>query len=129
MRKTAICLAVICALALAGVAVKAADPANVAGAWEMTSAGRQGPQTSTITFEQDGGKIKGKIVRQGQNGPTETPFEGTVDGNKISFTVKRQTQNGEITITYSGTVDGDGIKGTMAMGQGEPREWSAKRSK
>lgn len=125
MKRTAICFAVICALALAGVAVKAADPAKVAGAWEMTSQGRQGPQTSNITFEQDGGKIKGSI--KGARG--ETPFEGTVDGNKITFTVKRQTQNGEITITYNGAVDGDNIKGTMSMGQGEPREWSAKRSK
>jgi uncharacterized protein (TIGR03066 family) len=124
MRKTAICLAVICALALAGVAVKAADPAKVAGAWEMTSQGRQGPQTSTITFEQDGGKIKGTI--KGTRG--EAPFEGTVDGNKITFTVKRQTPNGEFVQTYNGTVDGDNIKGTVTMGQGEPREWSAKRA-
>lgn len=130
MKRIAICLVVICALALAGVAVKAADQAKVAGNWEMTSAGRGGnPSTSTIKFEQDGTKIKGTITRQGPNGPMEIPFTGTVDGNKITFTTEFTTPDGtKRTTEYTGTVDGDNIKGTMKTGQGE-REWSAKRTK
>jgi hypothetical protein len=126
MRKTAICFAVVFALALAGVAVKAADPAKVAGNWEMSMMGGQGnTMTSTITFEQDGNKIKGVI--KGQRG--ERPFTGTVDGNKISFTVEFTTPNGDKrTSEYTGAVDGDNIKGTMKTMRGE-REWTAKRAK
>jgi len=131
MKRTAICLAVIFALALAGVVTKADEPAKVAGAWEMTSQGRSGnTMTSTITFEQDGNKIKGTIKRQGPQGNTmEQPFTGTIDGNKISFTTEFTTPNGDKrTAEYTGMVDGDTIKGTVKTGQGE-REWSAKRTK
>jgi hypothetical protein len=130
MKRMAICFAVIGALVFAGVAAKAADPAKVAGTWEMTSQGRQGPVTSTITIEQDGNKIKGTIKREGGRGDMPgLPFTGTVDGNKITFTTEFTTPNGDKRTTeYSGTVEGDTIKGTMKTGQGE-REWSAKRTK
>lgn len=130
MKRIAICLAVVCALALAGVVAKAAEPAKVAGNWEMTSPGRGGnPMTSTITFEQDGSKIKGTIKRQGPQGTMEQPFTGTVDGNKITFTTEFTTPSGDKRTTeYTGTVEGDTIKGTMKTAMGE-REWTAKRSK
>jgi hypothetical protein len=126
MKRTAICLVVLCAFALVSAmgAQAPADASKVAGSWEMTSEGPQGMVTQTLTIEQDGSKIKGTI--KGQRG--ETPFEGAIDGNKISFTVKRQTPNGDITIEYSGTVDGDSIKGTVKSPRGE-RPWNAKRSK
>jgi len=126
---------VACVLALAFVPAAAAQEktANVAGKWEMTSEGRQGPVTSTLTFEQTGEKIKGTIV--GQRG--ETPFEGTIKGNKLSFTVKRSItgpdgQTREFVQEYAGTVEGDAIKGTVTFTmQGNPvtREWTAKRQK
>jgi hypothetical protein len=126
MRKTAICFAVVFALAFAGVAARAADPAKVAGNWEVSMTGPQGnAMTRTITFEQDGNKIKGVI--KGKRG--ELPFTGTVDGNKITFTTEFTTPNGDKRTTeYTGTVDGDNIKGTMKTMQGE-REWTAKRAK
>jgi hypothetical protein len=126
MKRTAICLAALCAFALmlAIGARAAADAAKVAGAWELTWEGGQGTVTQTMTIEQDGSKIKGTL--KGERG--EAPFEGSLDTNKISFTAKRQTPNGEITIEYTGTVDGDSMKGTMKSPRGE-RPWTAKRSK
>jgi hypothetical protein len=126
MRRKLLSLAGACALIAAmGLAVKAQEPANVAGTWQMTMEGRQGQMTQTLTIEQDGGAIKGTV--KGERGP-EANLEGTVDGNKISFTVKRQTPRGEMTTAYTGTVDGDTIKGTMQMGEMN-RNWSATRQK
>lgn len=105
--------------------VRAADePVSVAGTWEVSSQGRNGPMTQTLTIQQDGGKIKGTMT--GRRG--EAPFEGTVTGNKIAFTVKRETPNGTFTIEYSATVDGDSMKGT-AHSERFDRDWTAKRTK
>ena len=125
MKRTSTIIAVILAsmLVLSLVAV-AQDAAKVGGTWEMTSQGRQGPMTSTLTIDQSGNKFKGTL--KGQRG--ETPIEGTVDGNKIAFTVERDTPNGKFTMNYAGTVDGDNIKGTVKMGDNE-REWTAKKQK
>lgn len=100
------------------------EPTNVAGTWEMSSQGRNGPMTQTLTIQQDGSKIKGTLT--GPRG--ESPFEGTVTGNKISFTVKRDTPNGTFTLEYAGTVDGDSMKGTVHSERFD-REWTAKRTK
>ena len=116
-------LLLVMMLALSLVAV-AEDAAKVGGTWEMTSQGRQGPMTSTLTIDQSGNKFKGTL--KGQRG--ETPLEGTVDGNKIAFTIERDTPNGKFTLNYTGTVDGDSIKGTVKMGENE-REWTAKKQK
>lgn len=117
-------LALACAFVMLGVAsLKAADePAKVAGTWEITSEGRNGPQTQTLTIEQDGGTIKGTL--SGRMG--DTPFTGTVDGNKISFQIKRETQNGTFTADYSATVDGDAMKGKIHTERGD-RDFTGKR--
>jgi hypothetical protein len=112
-------------LMICGVKARATEePVKVAGTWEVSSQGPNGPMTQTLTIQQDGGKIKGTMT--GRRG--EAPFEGTVTGNKIAFTVKRETPNGTFTIEYSATVDGDSMKGT-AHSERFDREWTAKRTK
>jgi hypothetical protein len=112
-------------LLAAGLVVAADTPAaKVAGAWELTSEGRQGPTTQTLTFEQDGEKLKGTM--KGQRG--EAPVEGTIKGKDIKFSVKRSGPQGEMVIEYSGTVDGDSMKGTVQSPMGS-RDWTAKRAK
>jgi hypothetical protein len=111
-------------LICASSAMAADEPAKVAGTWEMSSQGPNGPMTQTLTIQQDGSTIKGTLT--GRRG--EAPFEGTVTGNKISFTIKRDTPNGTFTIEYSATVDGDSMKGT-AHSERFDREWTAKRTK
>jgi len=99
-------------------------PANVAGTWQMSSEGRNGPMTQTLTITQDGGTIKGTL-----SGPRgDAPFEGTVAGNKISFTIKRETPNGTFTMEYSATVDGDSMSGTIHSERFD-RKFTAKRGK
>ncbi|MGA2629238.1 MAG: hypothetical protein ABSG54_03405 [Terriglobia bacterium] len=121
-------LAFACGVLLMGTSkVLAADePAKVAGAWEVTSEGRNGPMTQTMTITQDGGSIKGTIT--GRRG--DAPLEGTVTGNKLSFTVKRETQNGDtFVMEYTGTVEGDSIKGKVHSERFGDRDFTAKRTK
>ena len=125
MKSLKVC-AVLCAMALvfSMASFGAPQAAKVAGKWEMTSEGRQGPVTRNMTIEQDGEKIKGTL--SGPRGDQE--FTGTIKGKDISFIVKFQTPNGERTVEYKGTVDGDSMKGTVEMGQ-RTVEWTAKRAK
>ena len=110
-------------LLLAGSAL--ALDQDVAGEWEITSEGRQGPQTQTFKIEQDGEKIT--VTMEGRQG--EMTGEGTIKDNKIEWKITRETPRGEMTSTYKGTVDGEAMSGTMEMGMGNrpPSEWTAKK--
>lgn len=107
-------------LAIAVVSLYAVD---VAGEWEMTSEGRQGPQTQTFKIEQDGEKIT--VTMEGRQG--EVTGEGTIKGNAIEWSITRETQRGEFTTTYKATVEGDTMTGTMSMGDFGEREFTAKK--
>ena len=113
-------------LMLAGSALAADEPAKVAGTWEMSSEGPNGPMTSTLTIQQDGSTIKGTL--SGRRG--DAPLEGTITGNKLSFKVKRQTQNGDtMVMEYNATVDGDSMKGKVHSERFGDRDFTAKRTK
>ncbi|MCJ7580622.1 MAG: hypothetical protein MUP98_08815 [Candidatus Aminicenantes bacterium] len=120
-RNIIILSAVLLLLAGSGLALDQ----DVAGEWEITSEGRQGPQTQAIKIVQDGEKIT--VTMEGRGG--ETTGEGTIKDNKIEWKITRETQRGEFTSTYTGTVDGDTMSGTMQMSMGErpPTEWTAKK--
>jgi hypothetical protein len=127
MKRSSFLLALLlaCGLLILGQAVVAAEkPANVAGTWEMTAEGRNGPMTQTLTIQQDGTTIKGTL--SGRRG--DAPLEGTVEGNKVNFTVKRDTPNGTFTLEYSATVDGDSMTGTVHSERFD-RKFTAKRGK
>lgn len=98
---------------------------DVSGEWEITSEGRQGPQTQTIKIEQDGEKIT--VTMEGRMG--EMTGEGTIKDNKIEWKITRTMRDMEMTSTYTGTVDGDTMTGTreMDMGNRGPSEWTAKK--
>jgi hypothetical protein len=113
-------------LMLAGNALAADQPANVAGSWEMSSEGPNGTMTQTLAIQQDGGTIKGTIT--GRRGPA--PLEGTVTGNKLSFTVKRQTQSGDtMVLEYNATVAGGSMTGKVHSERFGDRDFTAKRTK
>jgi hypothetical protein len=112
-------VSLIVLLALAGVAVAADAPANVAGNWNVDVSGASGKTTQTIVLTQDGGKITGTFKGPRQSGTVD----GTVDGKNIKFHVTAR-----IPLDYTGTVDGDSMKGTMS-GRGQQGDWTATRSK
>ena len=129
MRKVRAVL-VACTLLLSMGLAKAAlaqAPANAAGNWEMSMAGRRGTMTQKLVIKQDGAKITGTLTGMGNR---SSNLEGTVEGDKISFKVTRETGRGTFTTTYSGTISGDTIKGTAEMGMGRfTMNWTAKRQK
>jgi hypothetical protein len=122
MKAVALCCAALFAFVLIA---HAQAPAKVAGTWEMTNQGRNGPVTNTLTITQDGGALKGTM--KGMNG-MEIPLENaTVNGNNISFTVTRMGRNGEVKVEYKGTVDGAAMKGTFMQGENSV-DWTAKKT-
>lgn len=97
--------------------------ADISGKWTAQVPGRGGePQETTFTFKVDGGALTGMmVVPQG-----ERPLsEGKVSGDSVSFAV--ETQRGKM--QYTGTVTGDEIKFKREGGQGQAREFVAKRVK
>lgn len=118
-------LIALCALVLLVIPMSAMQ-ANVAGEWEMTSEGRQGPVTRTFKIEQDGEKIT--VTMPGFRGGGEIKGEGTIKGNEIEWKITRPGRGGEeFTITYKGKVEGNTMTGTVQMGDFGSREWTAKK--
>ncbi len=116
-------LIALCAMALLVVPMSALQ-ANVAGEWEMTSEGRQGPMTQIFKIEQDGEKIT--VTTESRRGPMKG--EGTIKGNEIEWTFTMSMgDRGDMTMTYKGKVEGDTMKGEVQMGDFGPREWTAKK--
>jgi len=90
----------------------AADPAKVAGDWNLTVESPNITGAPTANFKQDGENLTGTF--KGRLG--EAPLQGTIKGNAIKFTVSMTSPNGDIQAEYSGTVDGDSMKGTVKFG-------------
>jgi hypothetical protein len=121
-------IAAVCAFVMLLSMVAAAQkPTNIAGKWETSFTRPDGQtMTSTITFEQDGEKLKGSI--EGGRGPAAA-LEGSVKGNKVTFKVTRQGRDGQsVTTEYNATVEGDTMKGTRVTGD-RSSEFSAKKAK
>jgi hypothetical protein len=114
--------AAVAVLALVAAGAAQEKPANVAGKWEMSWEGPRGPQTSTLTLEQDGANLKGTM--SGRRG--DTPITGTVKGKNVTIVVERETPNGKFTQEFKGTVDGASMKGTFTMRE-NTIQWTAKK--
>jgi hypothetical protein len=123
MRKA---LLVLTLLALAAQPLLAADPANVAGKWKITTTSPRGERVLDYTIVQDKEAIT--LTWPGRDGQ-EMKAEGTVTGNDIAWSFSREANsNGKLTITYTGKVEGDTMKGTSESPMGKA-EWKGERVK
>ncbi len=124
MKKLAISL-VLALLALLATSAMAAD---VSGNWKSKFETQRGTFERTIVLKQDGEKLTGKIVTQ--RGETEIE-NGKVNGDAIEFSAKqrRPNQDEAVVVTYKAKVTGDKMEGTMSMGGGQGREFTATREK
>jgi hypothetical protein len=113
----------LCAIVAATLALAA----GIDGKWTAKVPGRDG-QTRDVafTFKVDGGKLTGATT--GRGGQEIAIADGKVDGDTISFTTKLQFNDNTIVMKYTGTVAGDEIKFRREGGQGQPREFTAKRA-
>lgn len=84
-----------------------AQPADVAGDWQVSWEGRLGTEQCTLHLNQDGSKLTGTF--QDLHGISQ--LAGTVDEKKISFQVQF-TGKYPFTTRFTGTADGGKIDGT-----------------
>jgi hypothetical protein len=130
MQRSWKCFAPLAVLTLL-VAAPAFAAGDATGTWEWTINGQNGQTfTQKAKLKQDGEKLTGVIM--GRNNQETEIKDGKVskDG-ELSFAVTRERNGQSMTTKYTGKLDGDKIKGKMMRegGQGEGRDWEAKRSK
>jgi len=114
--------------ALVGFARAAEDPT---GTWKWTTMYQGKSRDVTLKLKVEGDKLTGTLPGQGKAQDVAIA-DGTYKDNNVSFTVVRELNGEKITQKYSGTVSGDTIKGSIETsrgGQGQSRDWEAKRQK
>jgi hypothetical protein len=123
MRFQSFLIAALCAVLAAGLALAA----DVSGKWSAKVPGRDGTMRDvTFTLKADGAKLTGTTT--GRGGDQIPIADGKVEGDTISFTTKVQYGDNPVTLKYTGTIAGDEIKFKREGGQGQPREFTAKRA-
>ncbi|MDQ2947533.1 MAG: hypothetical protein M3Y27_16630 [Acidobacteriota bacterium] len=112
---------------LSSLLAMAAFAADVSGKWAADMPGRGGnTQKVTIDLKADGDKLSGSI----SNPRGETAItDGKVSGDTVTFTITREMQGNTVKMNYTGKLAGDEMKFTVVRegGQGQPREFTAKR--
>lgn len=122
-------------VAVVSLLAASALAADINGKWKAEMPGRQGGQTTTMTFEfkADGDKITSCTVTN-QRG--EQPLSDCkLDGDQITFTRTSSRGDQSMKMNYKGKISGDEIKFTIEMqggggagaGKGGPREFTAKK--
>lgn len=114
-------LSAILALGLV-ISATAYAQSSVAGAWELSIIGPEGPITATATLKQDGENVTGSI---------ETPqgvaeMKGTYKGKALNMAFTIQGPNGALDIKVTSEVDGTSMKGIIDFGMGMA-EFTAKK--
>lgn len=101
--------------------------ADITGKWTAQVPGRDGtPRTNTFDLKANGDKVTG-TVDSGRGEPAPIA-DGKISGDSVSFTLTREFNGNTIKWTYTGNVSGSEIKFKRTGGQGEPREFTAKRA-
>ena len=105
-----------------------AAAADISGKWTAQVPGRDGQtRETTFTFKADGDKLTGTMSGR-QAGQDTQIADGKISGDQISFVVTMERGGNTMKFNYTGTVAGNEIKMKRAGGQGEPREFVAKRA-
>jgi hypothetical protein len=120
LRKLFVLTAVIAVFAITTFA------ADVTGKWTAQVPGRDGQtRDTTFTFKADGDKLTGTMT--GMQGREMEITDGKISGDTISFVVTMERGGNTIKWNYTGTVSGTEIKMKREGGQGQPREFVAKK--
>jgi hypothetical protein len=82
--------------------------AAIDGKWTVTTQGRNGDQTQTLTLSSSGMTLTGTLDNgRGMPAPIK---EGMIHDSDVSFKVTTMGRNGEQTTDYKGTLSGDDLK-------------------
>ncbi len=102
-----------------------AEPAKVAGVWNVALELETIKGHPVLTLKQDGEKITGTY--EGRYGPSA--LEGTIKEKAIEFSVTFVAEGMQTTGSFAGTVDGDTMSGTVEFEGAGEGTWSATRGK
>jgi hypothetical protein len=118
-------LVVAFAILLAGA--MGALAAGITGKWVAQVPGRDGQtRETTFNFKADGDKLTGTISGRGQD---INITNGKISGDTVTFVVTMERGGETFKQNYTGKIAGDEIKFKREGGQGQPREFTAKRAK
>ena len=106
-------------------AVVSAEPAKVAGKWNVALQLESITGHPVILLKQDGEKLTGTY--EGRYGPSE--LKGSIKEKEIEFTVSFVAEGMQTEGNFGGTVDGDSMSGDCAFEGAGEGTWSAKRVK
>ncbi|HYB96171.1 MAG TPA: hypothetical protein VEC39_14455 [Vicinamibacterales bacterium] len=106
-----IAAAAVLALALT---ISAFAQTSVAGVWDLSINGPEGPIAASTTLKQDGEKVTGSI--ETPQGTAE--MTGTLKGKTLNMSFSIQTAQGPLDIKVTGEVDGASMKGMIDFGMG-----------
>jgi len=123
---------------LAAAAFSAAPAAaqNMSGTWQITSEGRRGSVTQTLTLQQEGSALTGTVSFSGGGGrgggggaPQDIAISnGSVDGVAFTFMLSLDFGGrGSFEQVFTGTYEGDFMEGTIAGGRGGGRPFMGTR--
>jgi hypothetical protein len=88
---------------------------SVAGSWDLSINGPEGPIAAGAVLKQDGEKVSGTLSSpQG-----ETQVAGTMTGKTMALQFSVTTPQGPIDIKVTAEVNGSEMKGMMDFGMGQ----------
>jgi hypothetical protein len=101
--------------------------ADISGKWTAQVPGRDGQaRETTFTFKMDGEKLTGTV--SGMQGRENPISEGKVSGDTVSFVVTMERGGNTMKQTYTGKISGATIQFKRESGQGQAREFVAKKA-
>jgi hypothetical protein len=106
-------------------AVVSAEPANVAGKWNVTLQLESITGHPVILLKQDGEKLSGTY--EGRYGQSE--LKGSIKEKEIEFTVSIVAEGMQTQGVFAGKVDGDTMSGDVSYEGAGDGTWSATRVK
>jgi hypothetical protein len=105
---------------IALAAARAFADIDLAGEWNVTFTGPQGPADYTMYIAQEGTRLTGRLTSP----HGELPLEGTVEGEKADrFRIAWSLPDAGrvLDIVFVGTVEGDTLAGTARLGKAGAR--------
>lgn len=88
---------------------------SVAGGWDLSINGPEGPISATCTLKQDGEKVSGTL----ESPQGTVNLAGEMKGKNLSMSFTLQTPQGNLDIKVTGEVDGASMKGMIDFGMGQ----------
>ena len=106
-------------------AMVSAEPAKVAGKWNVSLQLESISGHPVILLKQDGEKLTGTY--EGRYGPSD--LKGSIKEKDIEFTVSFVAEGMQTQGVFAGKVDGDSMGGEVSFEGAGDGTWSAERAK